>query len=185
VARAWSCAIIKIMDVRTGTAADALRVASLHTASWQAAYAGLMPAGYLDGPLRREQADMWDARLAPPVDGHLLVAEHGADLLGFAYLVPGAQGRILLDNLHVDPARTRGGIGRLLVRHAFGWAATTHPGQSVFLEVLRDNARAIAFYERAGGRRGEAGSARFPTGFELPYLEYTWSAEAVAAGAVR
>jgi GNAT superfamily N-acetyltransferase len=174
------------MEVRTGTARDTLRVASLHTDSWRTAYAGLMPASYLDGPLRQEQADMWKTRLAPPVDGdptgaHLLIAEHGIDLLGFAYLIPHRDGRILLDNLHVDPARTRGGIGRLLLRHAFIWAATIHPGQSVFLEVLRDNARAIAFYAKAGGQPSEVRTARFPAGFELPYLEYTWSAEAIKA----
>lgn len=116
------------MEVRTGTAQDTLRVASLHTDSWQAAYAGLMPASYLDGPLRDQQVDMWMSRLAAANQrdgdtdgGHLLIAEHGIDLLGFAYLIPGPDGRILLDNLHVDPARIGGGIGRYLLRHAFTW----------------------------------------------------------------
>jgi GNAT superfamily N-acetyltransferase len=179
---------IKIMEVRTGTAQDTLRVASLHTDSWQAAYAGLMPASYLEGPLRDQQADMWKSRLAPANQrdgdtdgGHLLIAAHGIDLLGFAYLIPGSDGRVLLDNLHVDPARTGGGIGRYLLRHAFTWAATTHPGQPVYLEVLRDNTRAIAFYTKAGGRPTAARMVRFPAGFELPEIEYTWDADAISA----
>ncbi|MGC4746558.1 GNAT family N-acetyltransferase [Micromonospora sp. DT201] len=179
---------IKIMEVRTGTAQDTLRVASLHTDSWQAAYAGLMPASYLDGPLRDQQACMWKSRLTPAAQrdgdtagGHLLIAEHGMDLLGFAYLIPGHDGRILLDNLHVDPAHTGGGIGRCLLRHALTWAATTRPGQSVYLEVLRDNTRATAFYAKAGGHATAARLARFPTGFELPEIEYTWHADAINA----
>ncbi len=50
------------------------------------------------------------------------------------------------------PARKRSGIGRQLMRHAFTWAATHHPGKAVYLEVLRDNAPAVAFVDR-GGRR--------------------------------
>ncbi|WP_442935286.1 GNAT family N-acetyltransferase [Micromonospora sp. CPCC 206061] len=61
---------------------------------------------------------------------------HALDLLGFAYLIPGRGGWILLDNLHVDPAHTGGGIGRRLLRHAFTWAAITHPDQPVYLSGI-------------------------------------------------
>lgn len=103
-----------------------------------------------------------------------------ARLGGFAYLVPQEDGRILLDNLHVRPGLTGTGLGRRLLRRAFAWAASEHPGRPVYLEVLRDNARATAFYSRQGGRPTGERTERFPAGFELAEIEYSWTAADVA-----
>ncbi|GAA0952972.1 GNAT family N-acetyltransferase [Nonomuraea longicatena] len=88
-------------------------------------------------------------------------------------------GRILLDNLHVRPERKQSGIGRELLNHAFGWAAERHPGKAVCLEVLRDNSAAAAFYRRLGGQITKEFVERFPAGFDLPVVEYTWDADTV------
>ncbi|MEV0228154.1 GNAT family N-acetyltransferase [Nonomuraea sp. NPDC050786] len=172
------------VHIRPGTRTDAEPIAELHTRSWLTAYAGIMPAGYLNGPLLDERKLMWSTRLAtvaaePDHARCLLVAVDGDALLGFAYLVAGNDGRILLDNLHVQPERKQSGIGRQLVYHSFGWASEHHPGKTVYLEVLRDNVAAITFYRRLDGRPTKEFMERFPAGFELPVVEYTWDPDIV------
>ncbi|MFF5205822.1 GNAT family N-acetyltransferase [Streptosporangium sp. NPDC000396] len=174
------------MHIRFGTKDDAERIATLHTQSWLTAYAGIMPAGYLNGPsLLDERKAMWATRLttvAPEPDhaSCLLVAVDDTALLGFAYLTLEADGRILLDNLHVQPRRKGSGIGRRLMQHASTWAASRHPGKTVYLGVLQANAAAIAFYRRLGGRPTKEFVERFPAGFELPVVEYTWNPDAIS-----
>ncbi|MFG2112566.1 GNAT family N-acetyltransferase [Streptomyces sp. NPDC048718] len=184
------------MKIRTGTRNDAERVAALHTESWRTAYAGIMPDGFLRGPLLEDRLELWRGRLDTPEPGAaLFVVEStdgpdgadglgegdggdglsgGARLDGFAYVLPRPDGRLLLDNLHASPGRTGSGIGGRLLRHVFAWAAGEHPGRPVYLEVLRANTRAIAFYERHGALRTDERICVFEQGFELPELEYTW-----------
>ncbi|MGW6495628.1 N-acetyltransferase family protein [Nonomuraea angiospora] len=175
------------MQLRTGAPRDADLVAALHTESWQTAYAGIMPASFLDGPLLEDRKALWAARLASSEPttvenaSHLLLAEQDDALLGFTYLIAQPGGRILLDNLHVRPARKRSGIGRLLMSRAFGWAADHHPGKAIYLEVLKDNAPAVAFYERCGGSAARDFWEHLPGGFELPVIEYAWTPESVKA----
>ena len=161
-------------------------IAELHTESWRTAYAGIMPADYLDGPLLAINLELWQARIdserylngGPP--SCLLVAEGGdQEVTAFAYLTPQRDDRILLDNLHVRPGSKRSGIGSRLMGRGLGWAAEHHPDQPVYLEVLRDNTPARAFYERMGGSTSRAYVERFHAGFELDMLEYTWSPAAV------
>ncbi|MFD3655636.1 GNAT family N-acetyltransferase [Streptomyces sp. NPDC058620] len=178
------------MTIRPGAAADAPRIAALHTDSWRAAYSGIMPTSYLEGPLLEEHAHLWRTRLLtdePTADDaagmpHLLVADGAAmQLGGFAYLIPQDDGRILLDNLHVTPGLVGTGIGRRLLRRGFAWAAVEHPGRPVYLEVLKENVRAATFYSRQGGRPTAERTERFPAGFELAEIEYTWTAADVTA----
>ncbi|MEV5557992.1 GNAT family N-acetyltransferase [Nonomuraea wenchangensis] len=172
------------MHIRSGTKDDAEHIAELHTRSWLTAYAEIMPASYLGGPLLDERKAMWSTRLAtvPAEQDHsrcLLVAVDDNMLLGFAYLAVATDGRLLLDNLHVQPERKQSGIGRQLVHHAFGWASEQHPDKTVYLEVLRDNVAAITFYRRLGGQPAKEFVERFPAGFELPVVEYTWGPDVV------
>ncbi|TQM32373.1 GNAT family N-acetyltransferase [Nocardia bhagyanarayanae] len=168
------------MLIRSGGAGDAEAIAELHAASWRSAYAGIMPDDYLSGPLEADRAALWRERLTGAVTPGLFVAEDAATLLGFVYLVPTADGRVLLDNLHARPERRGNGIGGSLLERGLGWAAAEIPGRPVYLEVLRDNTAAISFYERRGGRRTDARIGQFEAGFELPEYEYTWDPAASA-----
>ncbi|MEV6278681.1 GNAT family N-acetyltransferase [Nocardia sp. NPDC051832] len=161
------------MPIRSGGVADVDEIAALHAASWRSAYAGIMPDEYLDGPLEADRKALWDNRLRETVEPGLFVAEDDAHLTGFIYLRP-IDDRVLLDNLHARPGRRGRGIGTRLIDAGLAWAATTYPGRPVYLEVLRDNTSAIAFYERRGWRRTASGDARFEAGFVLPEYEYTW-----------
>ncbi|WP_371663573.1 N-acetyltransferase family protein [Streptomyces sp. NBC_00280] len=168
------------LRIRNGTSADAESIAALHTASWRSAYAELMPAAYLEGPLAAEHIDKWRVRTTARSDDRcLLLAEQDGELRGFVHLDTAADGRVHVDNLHARPGHVGTGVGRTLLHHGFAWAARRHPGQDVYLEVLRGNARAISFYERAGGLRTAERPLRMAAGFTLTEFEYTWPAATV------
>ncbi|MFB7715956.1 GNAT family N-acetyltransferase [Nocardia sp. NPDC056100] len=175
------------MTITPGTLADAEAVATLHTESWRTAYADIMPADYLNGPLYEERLALWQHRLTTLTPGAALfvatdaatladtaTSTDAATLIGFVYLTPQPDGRILLDNLHVHPTLKRTGTGTRLLTHAQTWVTTEHPGRTLYLEVLEANTPAIAFYERHGGKRTDRRPAHFPQGFTLTELEYTW-----------
>lgn len=169
------------VSIREGGAADAAAVARLHAESWRTAYAGIVPAAALGDGLAEQRGELWELRLTvdygePAATPGLLLAERAdGDLVGFGYLVPEPDGRVLLDNLHVRPGLTGAGIGAMLLGAARAWTARTHPGAPLYLEVLRDNRRAVAFYERCGGERTREGWTDFPGAGELPEYEYTWA----------
>ncbi|MGW0395624.1 N-acetyltransferase family protein [Streptomyces sp. NPDC003042] len=169
------------MEIRTGVRGDVERIAALHAESWRTAYVGIMPSGFLGGPVFEDRLALWHGRLLEPqLAAGLFVAVDGGEMDGFVYLVPRPDGRLLLDNLHARPGCTGSGIGGRLLRHALAWAAAEHPGRDVYLEVLRANTRAIGFYERHGAVRTDERLCRFEQGFELPELEYTWAAGSVS-----
>ncbi|MFE2721278.1 GNAT family N-acetyltransferase [Kitasatospora sp. NPDC059327] len=176
------------VTIRRGTAADSATVAELHALSWRTAYTGIVPEQALGDGLADERSEVWALRLAadygePANTPALLIAEQAGGAVGFAYLVPQPDGRILLDNLHVRPGRTGGGIGHALFDAVRDHLATCHPGADLYLEVLRDNTRAVAFYEREGGRRTAEQEGIFPGGYALPEYEYTWPAAGDRDGA--
>ncbi|MFH8366816.1 GNAT family N-acetyltransferase [Streptomyces sp. NPDC018031] len=172
------------MEITIAAEHDADAIAELHTASWRRAYTDLFPAWYLNGPLLAERRRSWRGRLAEPVPGGaLFLAVETGELLGFTYLEPKADGRVILDNLHARPGATGRGVGGRLLRHALGWTAQAHPGRDVYLEVLQGNTRAVAFYERHGGRRTASRVCHFEQGFALPEFEYTWPAGTPVADA--
>lgn len=168
------------MLIRRGTPADADRIAALHTASWRSAYATILPAAYLHGPVAEEHREKWRARTAA-LSGEclLLAAEEDGELCGFVYLRTTPDRRVHVDNLHARPDRVGTGLGHRLLRHAFAWAAAEHPGRDVFLEVLRGNDRAIVFYERHGGLRTAERPLRLAPDLVVDEVEYTWPAARV------
>ncbi|KQV18771.1 MULTISPECIES: N-acetyltransferase [unclassified Kitasatospora] len=164
-------------EIRPGTAADAPAVAALHSASWLSAYTGMVPAEALGDGLAEERRELWELRLSvdygePANTPLLLLAGRGGELDGFAYLVPQPDGRVLLDNLHVRPGLTGGGIGARLLAEC----RANCPDRVLYLEVLQANTRAIAFYERAGGVRTDDRIGWFPGGYPLPEYEYSFPA---------
>ncbi|MPY61113.1 GNAT family N-acetyltransferase [Streptomyces spongiae] len=167
------------MRFRNGTRADSDRIAALHTASWRDAYVGLMPPEFLNGPLADSHRAKWRARTEDASGRWLMLAEEGDELVGFIHLDTVRDGRVHVDNLHVRPGRTGTGIGYRLLRRGFAWAADAHPGRDVFLEVLRGNARAITFYERAGGLVTAERPLTVAPGIEVGEIEYIWTADAV------
>lgn len=144
--------------IRPAVAADAPRLAEIHISSWQAAYAGLLPAEYLDG--LSDQAELRTAQWLDwlQIDSgkrQILVSVDDPDVVGFAHLGPSGDKDLTpsrvgeLYAMYLDPARYRQGFGSELMEATF-----THLRESGFEEgslwVMTDNAAARSFYERHG-----------------------------------
>ncbi|MFZ2164739.1 MAG: GNAT family N-acetyltransferase [Propionibacteriaceae bacterium] len=79
------------------------------------------------------------------------------EVLGFSIVNEGAGGIRVLDDLFVDPAHFRQGVGRALIQDAVARAvATGHRSMTVVAHP-----RTFAFYESVGFVPGEAATTRF------------------------
>jgi GNAT superfamily N-acetyltransferase len=142
--------------VRPAAAGDGPALGGIHVRAWQDAYRGLMSDGYLDGLSATARAGLWTRTIAAPPPGtQLWVAEREGQLVGFAGggppRSPDAPDALELYVLNVDPPAHRAGAGTALLEAFAAWAKQGGAGQ-LLLWVVRENARARAFYERRGWR---------------------------------
>lgn len=105
--------------VRPATADDASEVAAVNVRSWQAAYRGLLPQGYLDGLDPAERARQYTFNRTGPEHPATLVAGDYGVICGFAITGPPHDSdqpdARELWAFYVDPQRWGTGIGRLLM----------------------------------------------------------------------
>jgi GNAT superfamily N-acetyltransferase len=143
--------------LRDATPADAHALATVHVASWRAAYRGLMPDEVLAGMSVPDREQLWSDRLtAQEARASVVVAAEAGRVVGFAAAGPPLVRADRADStlgdlyaLYLDPDRWGRGIGTplhaavldRLVTHGF-----THAG----LWVLDGNLRALRFYYRHG-----------------------------------
>ncbi|MDG4763846.1 GNAT family N-acetyltransferase [Solwaraspora sp. WMMD406] len=132
---------------------DVIPVGYLHHRSRRDAYRGIVSDEALTAVSAESTAGWWVERWTYERHTHLLtVAEHDGHLVGFSYLGPHEDGDPHLGELyaiHVDPARLRTGIGRLLIHHA-RTALRDQGHDHAVLWVLTANTQARRFYERDG-----------------------------------
>ena len=165
----------RMVPIRPASPADGPAIARIRSATWRAAYVGLIPAQTLaerTDPAAVEREGEW--RSAHSMDG-VLVAQgpDGEDgLIGFAvfgperdegYQVgqpqpePPEHGRGEVYAIYVLPGHWSSGAGRALM-HGVLTLAAGQDYNDVSLWVLEANARARRFYEKAGFRvTGEHG----------------------------
>jgi GNAT superfamily N-acetyltransferase len=114
---------------------------SLEALQWRASLAN---SGDRDALLAHPDA------IALPIEqiaaGHVFVAERDGVILGFAAVVPRADGGAELDALFVEPHLWKHGIGRRLVDHA---AEMARVRAAAFLHVV-GNPHAEGFYVSCG-----------------------------------
>ena len=140
----------------------------MHIQSWRDAYAGILPASFLDAPVEKEFTRYWrdvDIRTQDLV----LVAEKDS-LYGFiaVWCRPAAY----IDNLHVKPSLRNHKIGtRLLVAAAD--ELLTRGLTTAFLWVFEQNPKAIRFYERMGGVVAEEAPKNI-FGYSIPSVRIEW-----------
>ena len=146
-----------MVELRDATPADAYALATVHVASWRAAYRGLMPDEVLAGLSVPEREEIWSDRLtAQEARTSVVVATDARQFVGFAAAGPPLDPTDRADPtlghlyaLYLDPDHWGRGIGTplhaaaldRLVTHSF-----THAG----LWVLDGNLRALRFYHRHG-----------------------------------
>jgi GNAT superfamily N-acetyltransferase len=160
-------------------------IAALHVESWRATYRGMLPEAFLAGPVIADRLELWRKRLTSPRREHQLVrkAVRGGLVVGFVCVLIAnelEQGA-LLDNLHVKPELTGGGLGRQLLEEALTWARASLRQFSgtatpvMHLWVLEGNVRARRFYERAGGTATEQRVCEVAQGIVAPEVRYVWA----------
>ena len=132
--------LIKPME----TEAEIRGKAYVHWKSWQESYAGIVDAGYLERMTLEKCED-----IAFRYPDNILVARDGERVVGFA-----AAGQYRAEEgevyaLYVLAEYQRRKIGYALMRRCLEKLAAC---RSVYVWVLRDNQKAIAFYEKVGFR---------------------------------
>lgn len=143
-------------QVRMMVEADIPAVSEVRVHGWQNAYAGIVPAGYLNAMSVEEDARRRRSRFAPS-DRHRLdlVATVDGAVVGWACLGPSraapppATGTGELYALYLRPPVIGTGVGRALL-HAVHTHAVHRGFEQMVLWVFQDNHRARRFYERAG-----------------------------------
>ncbi|RKP46949.1 GNAT family N-acetyltransferase [Trinickia fusca] len=141
------------IEIRQATAIDARAIAEIHVVSWQAAYAGIMPAQFLAGLSIEKRVLAWRNALAA---GRVQVALASVDkeLAGWT-----AYGQCRdadkdaiwgeIEAIYLHPSRYGQGIGTSLIEHAC--CSLREMGYTqASLWVLTNNWRARTFYERTG-----------------------------------
>lgn len=163
--------------IRPMTPADCDRVAEIRIGGWRSAYRGLIPQSYLDAldvardaERRRGYFSQGDASVLD------LVAERDGEIVGWACHGPCRDGEARTEDvelyaIYVDPGRYGTGIGHALLQESVRrCTAAGHP--RMLLWVLKDNARARRFYERAGFRADGAEEPFEVEGVEVPEVRY-------------
>ena len=135
---------------------DALAIATVHVASWQAGYRGIFDDDFLDALLPEDRATRYDLGHDDDARSQTTVALLDGEIVGFATI--GLSRDEDLSNagelmaLYVHPAHWQRGIGHVLLDDATRRLETR--GFSLgSLWVLTDNDRAEALYRRAGWQR--------------------------------
>lgn len=140
---------------------EAEALARLHIACWREAYAGIVPDEALAAADLGERTQRWRKSIADPAT-FVLAAFDGETPLGFILArpnddpaIPGADGQVAA--LYVLESHHRLKLGSRLIAAAARWWLT-RGGTALGLGVLAENARAVAFYKRVGGRAVKRGT---------------------------
>ncbi|WP_443051104.1 GNAT family N-acetyltransferase [Streptomyces sp. JV185] len=167
------------IHVRDMTVDDCEAVTRLRVRGWRAAYAGLVPQSYLDGMDRAvaEDAERRRASLARGTTLVNVVAERpDLGVIGWACYGPyrengGPSARGELYAVYVTPEQIGTGAGRALMTEVLARAAADR-FPDLALWVLKENARARRFYERAGFRPDGAEESFEADGALVPEVRY-------------
>jgi GNAT superfamily N-acetyltransferase len=139
--------------VRRARPGDARAIAAVQVRSWQAAYPGIVPDGFLRSLSVEDRAARWESIFRESAST-VFVAEDDGGLVGWISVGPArdADARPSTGELwaiYLAPERWREGAGRALWAHG-----RTHLEGAGFADVIvwvfEDNQRARRFYERMG-----------------------------------
>jgi GNAT superfamily N-acetyltransferase len=164
--------------IRRAAAPDARAIAEIGVRSWQAAYRGILPDGFLSGMSVAAREIAWQSLLESDADGGApaWVAERDGRVIGFVASGPPRDEDVPLPAaevyaIYVMPEAWRGGAGTALLAGSVDhWAV--HGATTLVLWVLEANSRGRAFYEARGwlpdGHRQEIDFG----GFTTPEIRY-------------
>jgi ribosomal protein S18 acetylase RimI-like enzyme len=157
------------VKIRPAATKDLPDIASLHIQSWRDAYAGVLPASFLNEPLEQEFTSYW-RDIAIQSQDVVLVAEN-AYLCGF--IAVWCRPTPYIDNLHITPYLRSKNIGTTLLTSA-AEVLLAQGHRTAYLWVFESNQKAVRFYERMGGVITET-SPQDIFGYSIPSLKVEWS----------
>jgi GNAT superfamily N-acetyltransferase len=161
--------------VRRAVSRDAAAIARVYVESWRTAYAGIIPAAYLDRLSPERQTRGWRRQIGVPGNVTLVAEVPEAGVIGFANGGPERSGNrnwfAELYVLYLLDAHQRHGVGRQLVT-AFAAQLADIGLLRMLVWVLAENP-ARGFYQSLGGqligeRFTEVGGAK------LTEVAYGW-----------
>ena len=166
--------------IRPAAPEDADALAELHVRVWRAAYRSVVPEAFLASLSVEQRAERWRTILSSG-PREVAVCELDGRLVGFVTVEPArdaacAPGTGEVDAIYLDPAVWRRGLGRQLMDWARD-AARRRGWQRLVLWVLRDNARARAFYEAEGFRLDGAERDHNFAGTKVAEVRYAWECD--------
>ena len=164
--------------IRPATEADTAVIAAIHVASWRDAYANILTADYLSGPIEADRLAIWSERLReqPPAQLVDIACDPAGNALGFVcgfrdFEPPWGS---LIDNLHVLPDARSQGLGERLLRGAARRLAAMGKDSGLHLWVFEANVAALRFYKRLGGSVVERDFSEMPAADGKPVLRVHW-----------
>jgi ribosomal protein S18 acetylase RimI-like enzyme len=138
--------------IRQARQADASALAQVFRESWQSTYRGVIPHAHLQGMIAKRAEAWWEGAVR---DGDaILLVEVCGTIAGYATFGParcGRRARGEIYELYLAPVYQGLGLGELLFEASRHALEMRHLGGLV-VWALADNAPAIAFYWRRGGR---------------------------------
>lgn len=166
-----------LMRIREAEFNDYAKIAELHTANWQQAYAGILDDDYLQNQMLDERKAIWQTRLIhPSLNQGILLLEENDQLCGFICLYGNHSFDYgtMIDNLHIASGSRGKGFGKQLMAEAATWANKHFSSLGMYLEVLKANQAAINFYLSVGATDSKDMVWNAPCGTQVPCHTYTW-----------
>ena len=164
--------------IRPATAVDAAAIAAIHVASWRDAYADILSADYLSGPIEADRLAVWSDRFRDASPSQLvdIACDPARQPFGFVcgFRDSDPQWGSLIDNLHVLPRARGRGVGEKLLRRAASQFAAQGSQLGLHLWVFEANVAALRFYQRHGGRVVERKLSHMPAAGGKPVLRVHW-----------
>jgi|SRR5690606_36767649 len=136
--------------IRLAQQADCWRLAELHVASWKDAYEGILPKTYLDSLSVEKRSQDWETLLGSG-ESKVLLHFDGGHLVGFGALCPSRDddGEESGEVSALYYAKSAWGTGLAAELMELIQKELKNDGFSrITLWVLRENARAQAFYRK-------------------------------------
>lgn len=173
------------ITIRHATVTDAPQIAAIHCASWRDAYADVLDAAFLAGPVDEDRRTLWESRLNNPDECRTVLLAETEDgvpvAFACAYRDADPVWGSLIDNIHVNPHLRGNGLGHRLVRTLARTIAIDAEAAGVHLWVFEANTAALRFYQRLGGEVVERTSSDIPAALSAPALRLYWADVATLA----
>ena len=177
------------MKICSASVEDARTIAEIHVTTWQAAYAGIMPADFLAGLSVEKREAYWREEI-PLGKQKLAIARKDNKLVGWVSYGASRDddaesGSAEIWAIYVSPKYWSSGVGHKLWLYA-QMRLAKEGFRSVSLWVLAANSRAIGFYRKAGFLPDPLGSKEFEIGGSpLQEVRYVATLMGVAENAAR